>query len=165
MNVKKNRLIFVVEDNKLYNKVIVEFLNKNGFKKVVAFYNGNDFVNTVKNGQHPDIVILDYFLEDSKGDAIFEDVKSRSRHTKFIFLTANKNMDAAVDLIKLGAVDYIIKEKDPALKRMYREVLRASKMIEIERRNMFVKNAMIITLIVLVAIVVFVVLNNVLHLV
>ena len=40
-NVKKP-LIFVVEDNKVYNKLIVNYLKSNKYVNVEAFYNGED---------------------------------------------------------------------------------------------------------------------------
>lgn len=149
----KNLLIYVVEDNKLYHRLIVDFLQKQGMKNVKSFYNGNDCLNAVKQGEHPDIVIQDYYLEDSTGIAVLQAVKKRSKSSEFIFLTGNEDLEVAVNSIKYGAFDYIIKDNDLALKKVYNKIGKISKMLELEKRNRLIKTAMIITLFLLVAIV------------
>lgn len=149
----KNLLIYVVEDNKLYHRLIVDFLQKQGMKNVKSFYNGNDCLNAVKQGEHPDIVIQDYYLEDSTGIAVLQAVKKRSKGSEFIFLTGNEDLEVAVNSIKYGAFDYIIKDNDLALKKVYNKIGKISKMLELEKRNRLIKTAMIITLFLLVAIV------------
>jgi CheY-like chemotaxis protein len=48
MSEKKNNLIFVVEDNKMYNKLIVEYLSKNKFSNVKPFYSGEECVEAIQ---------------------------------------------------------------------------------------------------------------------
>jgi len=162
--VNKNLLIYVVEDNKLYHKLVVDFLQKQGLKKVKSFYKGQDCLDAVKKGEHPDIVIQDYHLEDSTGIAVLQAVKKRSKRSEFIFLTANEDMEVAVNSIKYGAYDYIIKDNDIALKKVYSKIGKISKMLELEKRNRFIRTAMMITLAVLVAIVIFVALHEIFNL-
>lgn len=159
MGVNKNLLIYVVEDNKLYNKVVCEFLAKKGYKKVKPFYTGKACLNEVKNGETPDIVIQDYFLEDSNGIAVLQAVKKRSKNTEFLFLTANESVEVAVNSIKYGAFDYIIKDNDLALKKVANKIEKISKMIDLERRNKFIRKAMVVSLFILVAIVIFALLH------
>lgn len=153
MGVKSNLLIYVVEDNKLYNKLVCEFLQKQGYLNVKPFFTGRDCLEAVKNGDNPDIVIQDYHLDDTNGIAVLQAVKKRSKSSEFVFLTANEDMEVAVNTIKYGAFDYIIKDNDVALKKVVNKIQKITKMIELERRNKFIKKAMITTLIVLVAIV------------
>ncbi|MDX8340956.1 response regulator [Draconibacterium sp. IB214405] len=156
----KNLLIYVVEDNKLYHKLVVDFLQKQGLKNLKSFYNGKDCLDAIKGGERPDIVIQDYHLEDSTGIAVLQAVKKRSKTSEFIFLTANEDMEVAVNSIKYGAFDYIIKDNDIALKKVYSKIGKIAKMIELEKRNRFTRNAMTVTVIILVAIVIFVALHE-----
>ncbi|WP_321371355.1 response regulator [uncultured Draconibacterium sp.] len=156
----KNLLIYVVEDNKLYHKLVVDFLQKQGLKNVKSFYNGKDCLNAIKSGERPDIVVQDYHLEDSTGIAVLQAVKKRSKNSEFIFLTSNEDMEVAVNSIKYGAFDYIIKDNDIALKKVYNKIGKIAKMLELEKRNRFIRNAMIVTFVVLVAIVIFVALHE-----
>ena len=74
-----NILIYVVEDNKLLNKLVVDFLKKKGLKRIKFFYTGQDCLKAVKSGGRPDVVIQDYHLEDSTGIAVLQAVKKRSK--------------------------------------------------------------------------------------
>ncbi len=155
MGVNKNLLIYVVEDNELYNKTVVEFLEKHGLKKVKPFLCGKDCIDAVKKGESPDIVIQDYFLEEINGLDVLVNVKKHSKKSEFIFLTGNESMEVAVNSIKYGAYDYIIKDNDVALKKVLNKIEKISKIIELQRRNNIIRKAMVITLVILVAIVIF----------
>lgn len=155
MGANRNLLVYVVEDNKLYNKVVSDYLSKQGFKNIKSFLSGKECVKTVKAGESPDIVIQDYHLEDSTGIDVLLNVKKYSKTSEFIFLTANEDMDVAVNSIKYGAYDYIIKDNDVALKKVLYKIGKISKLIELEKRNKFIRKAMIISLVILVAIVIF----------
>ncbi len=154
MSINKNLLIYIVEDNEVYNRKVVELLKKQGFKKVKSFLNGKDCVSAVKKGESPDIVIQDYFLEDLNGLDVLKSVKKLNKNSEFVFLTGNENMEVAVNSIKYGAFDYIIKDDDLALKKMLNKIEKISKMIELQRRNDVIRKAMIISLVILVAIVI-----------
>ncbi|MDX1283605.1 MAG: response regulator [Draconibacterium sp.] len=159
MSVGKNILIYVVEDNKLYNKMICQFLEKSGYKNVKTYLNGKDCVNDVAKGESPDVVIQDYFLEDSDGIAVLQAVKKKSPNSEFVFLTANENMDVAINSIKYGAYDYIIKDSDIALKKVVNKIEKITKMLELKRRNKIIKQAMIASLFIVIAIILFALLH------
>jgi len=158
--VNKNLLIFVVEDNKLYHKLVVDFLQKQGMKRVKSFYTAEDCLAAVNKGERPDIVVEDYHLNDTTGIAVLQAVKKISKRTEFIFLTSHEDMEVAVNSIKYGAYDYIIKDNDIALKKVYNKIGKISKVIELEKRNRFVRNAMVVSLAILFAIVIFVALRE-----
>ena len=67
MDTKKSMLIFVVEDNLLFNQMVCEYLKKHNYTNLKPFTNGNDCIKTVMKGEYPDIVIQDYFLDDMNG--------------------------------------------------------------------------------------------------
>lgn len=156
-----NILIYVVEDNKLLNKLVVDFLKKKGLKRIKFFYTGQDCLKAVKSGGRPDVVIQDYHLEDSTGIAVLQAVKKRSKRSEFIFLTANEDMEVAVNSIKYGAFDYIIKDNDLALKKVYNKIEKISKVLELEKRNRFIKGIMIITLAIFGVVVILMVMHEV----
>lgn len=160
MSVDKNLLIYVVEDNKMYNRMVTEFLKKQGFKNVKSFFCGKDCIKAVKGGESPDIVVQDYHLDDLTGIDVLINVKKFSKTSEFIFLTANENMEVAVNSIKYGAYDYIIKDNDMAFQKVAHKIEKISKLIVLERRNKVIKTAMIAALCVLVAIVMFTVLHT-----
>ncbi len=155
MGINKNLLIYVVEDNKMYNKIVVEFLSKQGFKNIKSFLSGNECVNTVKEGESPDVVIQDYHLEDINGIDVLMNVKKHSKKSEFVFLTGNTDMEVAVNSIKFGAFDYIIKDNDVALKKVVAGIENISKLLIIQRRHKILKSAMLSALIVMMVAVTF----------
>jgi CheY-like chemotaxis protein len=67
MDIKKSLLIYVVEDNQVYNRMVCENLKKQNYTNVKSFISGDECIKTVMNGEKPDIVIQDYFLDDING--------------------------------------------------------------------------------------------------
>ncbi len=160
MDIKKSLLIYVVEDNVLYNKLISESLKNNGYQKVVSFFKGQPCVNEVLGGERPDIVIQDYFLDDINGLEVLQKVKKHSQKSEFIFLTANENMEVAVNSIKFGAYDYIIKDSEIAIQKMLSKISKITKLIDLQKRNNFIKKAMILSVTILVLIVILAILHG-----
>jgi response regulator of citrate/malate metabolism len=149
MDPKKSMLIFVVEDNLLFNQMVCEYLKKNNFNNIKSFTTGNDCIKAVLNGEKPDIVIQDYFLDDTNGLEVLKAVKKQSKKSEFIFLTANDDISVVIDSMKSGALDYIIKDKGVALNKLVDKVNKVTKLILIKRKNKAIRIAMILTLLVL----------------
>lgn len=143
MAAKKNFLIFVVEDNKVYNKLLTEYLNKQGYKNVRAFFSGEACVSAIQKGDEPDIVLQDYFLEEMNGLDVFKKVRKISPESEFIFLTNNESMEVAVNTIKYGAYDYIIKDK-VTLDKVIDRIQKISKFKMLKRINKQIRQAMIL---------------------
>ncbi len=160
MTINEKLLIYVVEDNKIYNKIITQFLLKTGFKSVKSFLNGKDCIAAVRAGESPDIVIQDYNLTDITGIDVLQYVKKHSKKSEFVFLTANESMEIAVNSIKYGAYDYIIKDNDLALQKVLNKIDNISKLIQLRRKNKAIMVAIIATLCVLIAIVIFTTLHT-----
>ena len=59
MDKGKNLLIYVVEDNTIYNRILCEYLKNQKYLNVKSFTSGKDCIQYVRNGEHPDIVIQD----------------------------------------------------------------------------------------------------------
>ncbi len=134
MSEKKNNLIFVVEDNKMYNKLIVEYLTKHKYTNVKALFTGEECVDAISRGEKPEIIIQDYFLEKMNGVDVLRKVKQLNPEPEFVFLTSHEDMEVAVNTIKYGAYDYIIKDKITLDKVMDR-VKKIIKVKTLERKN------------------------------
>lgn len=108
----KNKLkynILVVDDDQPLNAMICKFLEKQGLTNVKAFYTGEELLNNIKKYDSP-IIIQDYELPGINGVEILKKVKSIKPNAEFIFLSGQSSIDVAIDSIKLGAFDYIIKD-------------------------------------------------------
>jgi len=143
MTAKKNQLIYVVEDNKVYNKLITEYLKKQQYTNVKSFFSGEECVKSIKKGEKPEIIIQDYFLENMNGLDVLRNVKKVNPEPEFVFLTNNESMEVAVNTIKYGAYDYIIKDKITLDKVMDR-IGKITQLKSLERRNRQIQKYMLL---------------------
>src|SRR5512138_62056 len=102
--------IFVVEDSEWYNKLLVHTLSLNPDYEVKSFFNGADLLKSLH--ESPDIVTLDYRLPDISGLDLLKKVKQENPEIQVILISEQKDIDTVVDLLRLGAVDYITKSDD-----------------------------------------------------
>lgn len=120
MKANKNHLIFIVEDNKIMNRLTTEHLKKNGCTNVQSFYSGEECLASFKKGEIPDIVVQDYNMPGINGIDVLKIVKKKNPQTQFIFLTGNDDIEIAVNTIKYGAFDYIVKDNMSMEKLVYK---------------------------------------------
>ena len=158
MDSKKRLLIYVVEDNKIYNHFVSEYLKKLGYN-VKSFLSGKECMKKVSEGESPDIVIQDYFLDDSTGIEVMKEVKKHSKKSEFIFLTVNGSLEEAVSTVKLGAFDYILKNKDITLKKVVDNIEEIEILNNLRKKHSVIKQAIILSVFILVIIILFALLH------
>jgi two-component system nitrogen regulation response regulator GlnG len=61
------------------------------------------------HAEHPDVVVLDLQLPDGSGLDLFEQIRASSAKLPVIFITAHGTTQAAIEAMKHGAFDYLIK--------------------------------------------------------
>lgn len=101
--------IYVVEDNTLYAQILKKQLTDDGYQ-VKLFHNGRDFLASLD--EKPDLVTLDYTLPDMTGYDVLKKIQRRMPGTNVIIISAQENITTAIDLMKNGAYDYIMKAPD-----------------------------------------------------
>jgi DNA-binding NtrC family response regulator len=102
--------IYVVEDNEWYNKLLLYTLNLNPDYEVEGFFTGEEILKKIH--EKPDVVTIDYRLPDIGGEELLQKIKNLSPDTEIIIISEQDNIKTAVELLKQGAYDYIVKEKD-----------------------------------------------------
>jgi len=104
----RKETIFVVEDDLLYMNLIKRELEKLNYANVRTFATGKECLDGLE--ERPDIALLDYWLEkDLNGMDVLKKIKKRHPHTQVIFLTASDDVNIAVDTMRNGAYDYLVK--------------------------------------------------------
>jgi two-component system nitrogen regulation response regulator GlnG len=81
-----------------------------------------------KIGENPDVVLLDIMLPESSGLEVAQEIRELNPKLPVIFITACENSQTAIEAMKLGAYDYLIKPLD--LPKLREQVDRA---LEIRR--------------------------------
>ncbi|MBI3862921.1 MAG: sigma-54-dependent Fis family transcriptional regulator [Planctomycetia bacterium] len=62
--------------------------------------------------KHPDLVLLDVMLPDIQGIEAFQSIKRVDPRLPVIFITAGGSSDTAIEAVKVGAFDYLLKPLD-----------------------------------------------------
>jgi len=105
--------ILLVEDNKDFAKLVQVYLQrfqKNLFE-VTWKENHTDAMKELGSNPNFDIVLMDYFLPGKNGLEITKDIRGKRIEIPIVFLTVNKDFDLALDVMKLGVDDYLVKEE------------------------------------------------------
>lgn len=102
--------IFVVEDDQAYTKFLKYVLGLNPDFEVEFFTSGKECLNNLH--KNPAVVTLDYSLPDMPGEKVLNDIKSHDPNISVIIVSAQEKIGTAVELLKLGAFDYITKDQE-----------------------------------------------------
>lgn len=150
MQEANDSLIFVVEDNRVYNKLIVSYLKTNNFTNVMPFYSGEDAINNLYRS--PDIIIQDFLLDGMNGIEVLKKAKEMNTNIEFIFLSGQDNIDVAINTMKYGAYDYIVKDQ-MALKKLVNKINKIQSVNKLVKSNKRYRYGVIVFFGVVVAIV------------
>ena len=102
--------IFVVEDDPAYSKFLKYVLGLNPDFEVQFFTSGKDCLNNLH--KNPAIITLDYSLPDMPGEKVLAQIRSHDPNINVIIVSAQEKIGTAVELLKLGAYDYITKDQE-----------------------------------------------------
>ncbi len=101
--------IFVVEDDAGLNKLICRRLKREKFQTSSAL--SGDEALKIMNGDTDEILLLDYRLTDMTAANLVDLYRKRFQRTPhFIVMTGFGDEKTAVELMKSGALDYLVKE-------------------------------------------------------
>ncbi|MDP1814679.1 MAG: sigma-54 dependent transcriptional regulator [Leadbetterella sp.] len=102
--------IFIVEDDAFYGSMLEYHLNLNPDYEVSRFENGKSFVDNLY--RRPSVITLDYSLPDIDGETILKKIQKDHPEIPVIIISGQENITTAVQLLKLGAYDYIVKDEN-----------------------------------------------------
>lgn len=105
--------IFIVEDDIFYSKLIKNTLEKEDQYDVTVFNNGQELLDNLY--LKPDVITIDHNLPDMSGIEILEKVRSFDPNIIPIYMSGQDEIQVVVQVYKLGAKDYIMKEENAVL--------------------------------------------------
>lgn len=103
--------ILIIDDDLDMCSLLSRFLNKKGFETDMAHNGAKGLAKFTE--QHFDIVLCDFRLGDKDGKDVLLKIKEANPQTIVIIITGYSDIKTAVDVIKLGAFDYITKPLIP----------------------------------------------------
>ena len=99
--------ILIVDDDEAICEVLATYLRPLGYNLRVA-HTGNSALAALRE-ESPDVALLDLRLTDMSGQEIHRQIRERHLDTEVIIVTGFASLDSALEAIKSGAFDYIVK--------------------------------------------------------
>ena len=103
----KSQLIFVVDDEPAIRDILESVLSDEGYP-VITCQNSEVFYDQLEK-KSPDLVLLDIWLPGTDGMAILSTLRDTHPDLPVIMMSGHAGIDAAVNAIKKGAVDFMEK--------------------------------------------------------
>ena len=100
-------LILVVEDDEALRKLIEKRLAAGGHR-TVGVADGVSALAWLRRDS-PDLMLLDYSLPDMRGEQLIERIQAQGRRVPFVVATGHGSESVAVEMMKRGAYDYLVK--------------------------------------------------------
>lgn len=103
--------IMLVEDEKITRKTLTDILKKENYD-VSSYNDGTEALNSLKQENY-DVVVTDLRLPGTNGLEILKTAKEINSNTIVIIITAYATVETAIESLKLGAYDYLLKPFSP----------------------------------------------------
>lgn len=102
--------IHIVEDDNWYAELLGYHLSLNPDYQIEKYATGQEMLNHLH--EKPDVITLDYSLPDFSGDELIKRIRRDSPNTQVVIISGQENVRTAIELLKEGAYDYIVKDDD-----------------------------------------------------
>ena len=109
-NLSKTYLIIIIEDDVTLNTLIQKTLQKHGYQ-TKGFHTGHEAIEWIRDYPYSNIfLLLDYQLYEMSGVQVVNQLRSFNIEVPFVIITGHGDEKTAVEMMKLGALDYMIKD-------------------------------------------------------
>jgi two-component system OmpR family response regulator len=109
---QSTRYIFLVDDEPIQNEMLKDYLGERFQYKIKTYESGEAAISDLN--LDPAIAVLDFHLNShlpnaQNGVEVLKKVKELSPSTQVIMLSGQDKLEVAIDSMKYGAYDYVIK--------------------------------------------------------
>src|SRR5262245_3226668 len=105
--------VLLIDDDRSVVHLVEKALADQSGIKVVAANAAQDGMSRLKE-RSPDVVLLDVMLPDISGLEAYRQIREVDSKLPVVFITAGGTSDTAIEAMKLGAFDYLLKPLDLA---------------------------------------------------
>lgn len=102
--------IFIVEDDVIFARIIAHHLSLNPDYEVEIFSHGKQCLNNLY--KNPSVILLDYNMPGLSGLEVLKKIKELNPELPVIIVSGQQEIATAVELLKNGAYDYVLKDQD-----------------------------------------------------
>jgi DNA-binding NtrC family response regulator len=104
-----NELVWVVDDDPAIRELLSFIVTEAGYA-VDAFSSGAEVL--AHSGRPPNAILLDLMMPEVDGVEVLKEIVRRDPKLPVIMITADNDVQRAVEVTKLGAYDYLVKPVD-----------------------------------------------------
>jgi two-component system response regulator AtoC len=108
----KKPFVAIVDDDPAFTNYLRTFLSLRGYDSR-SFSRGDELLASVKQGEPPDIVLLDVMMPGMNGLETLRALKAAKPELQAIMLSGREQASTIVEAVRLGAADYVVKPDDP----------------------------------------------------
>lgn len=125
--------VFVIEDNELYSKLIEKQLKDRTDYQVFVFLTVESMLDEVKSGNKPHLVITDYYLGHLIKNALqlVDEMKQIDSSIPIVVMTSQSDLKLAVNVLKNGAFDFIVKDSS-AFEKLVSTVYKVAELVKLK---------------------------------
>jgi two-component system nitrogen regulation response regulator GlnG len=122
--------LLAVDDDRTVLHVIRQAFRE-GTPAIVTAADAREGLDVVRRGG-VDVVLLDIMLPDQSGLEVFRHIHAFDSKIPVIFLTSQSSSETAIEAMKLGAYDYLLKPPDlPKLRELIRQALEIRRVMKV----------------------------------
>lgn len=103
--------ILIIDDDRDMCLLLKRFLTRHNYE-VLEAYSGKKALELLETTE-PSLVMCDFRLEDMEGNTLLGKIKEKYPHLPVIIITGYSDIKIAVEVMKMGAYDYITKPLFP----------------------------------------------------
>jgi two-component system response regulator PilR (NtrC family) len=129
--------LLIVDDERSLRDVLQMALKKEGYE-VAAVGGYRDGIQQLKSGVF-DLVITDIKMNDGSGIDLLRDTRNLSPETPVILITAFATTETAIQALKMGAVDYILKDNENFVEELKFTVGKSLEVARLRQENQVLK--------------------------
>jgi DNA-binding NtrC family response regulator len=104
-------VILIVDDERSFGEVVAQRLRQRGFT-AMAVANGPDALKRLEETSAIEVVLLDLKMPVMDGIAALQLIKEKYPLVEVVMLTGDATIDSAIEAMKSGAFDYLVKPFD-----------------------------------------------------
>jgi len=140
------RYMFVIDDDPVQTEMIKDYLKERYVFELKTFADGESALAEVERLK-PEMAVLDYHLNSNNASAkngidVLKEIKRLSPETRVIMFTGEDNINVALESMRNGAYDYIIKG-ETAFNKIENTVNRLGEMHRLEAVNVAQKRTIL----------------------
>ena len=108
----KKPYVAIVDDDSAFANYLRTFLSLRGYE-TRSYSRGDEMLASVKQGDPPDIVLLDVMMPGLNGLETLRALKTAKPDLQVVMLSGRESAATIVEAVRLGAADYVVKPDDP----------------------------------------------------